>query len=276
MAEGKTVITLICERAAEVSDLLDKNDQISGMPDVKVVKFPCSGMIQPLMVEAALKAGASGVVICGCQIGDCYFREGNKMIRDRLLGARPPGLKKTVDRRRVMALWLSRPQKSRFLSETQEFVEYVARLDKTEAAKPAPAAKPVPAAVPKAPPSPTPPPAAAAPQPTTEPAKVEPVKVDVATAEPKKEAVEGDNIATTASTSSGVVSVAPAAETPVIKVVPTSTETAETAAVNRSEDEAKAEAAKTSLAQLKDVSRAGEAAKEGEKETPAESEKKES
>ncbi len=106
------------------------------MPDVHVVKFPCSGMIQPLMIEAAMKAGAGGVIVCGCQIGDCFYREGNKMIRERLLGERPPGLKKTVDRRRIMALWLSRRQKERFLSEAKEFVARMHTLDSQEAKVP--------------------------------------------------------------------------------------------------------------------------------------------
>lgn len=132
MAEEKTVITLICERAAEVDSVMSGDDKLKDMPNVKVVKFPCSGMIQPLMVEAAMKAGASGVVVCGCQIGDCYYREGNRMIKDRLMGTRPPGLKPRTDRRRVLALWLSRKQTDRFLSETKEFVSYVSDLDKEE------------------------------------------------------------------------------------------------------------------------------------------------
>ena len=132
MTAGKTVITLICERAADVNSLLDQKGSLSELPDVHVVKFPCSGMIQPLMIEAALKAGAGGVIVCGCQIGDCFYREGNKMIKERLLGERPPGLKKTVDRRRVMALWLSRRQKERFLTESKEFVLQMKKLDETE------------------------------------------------------------------------------------------------------------------------------------------------
>jgi len=136
MAEKKTVITLVCERAADLNDLLDSQGNITDMSDVHVVKFPCSGMIQPLMIEAALKAGASGVIVCGCQIGDCYYREGNKMIKERLLGERPPGLKKTVDRRRVIALWLSRMQKQRFISEAKEFVYRMQALDIAEAAVP--------------------------------------------------------------------------------------------------------------------------------------------
>jgi coenzyme F420-reducing hydrogenase delta subunit len=134
MTEQKRVITLLCERAADVNNLLDSSGEVKGVDGLVVVKFPCSGMIQPLMIEAALKAGASGVIVCGCQIGDCYYREGNKMIRERLLGERPPGLKKTVDRRRVVALWLSKLQKQRFISEAREFVAHVEKLDKQDAA----------------------------------------------------------------------------------------------------------------------------------------------
>jgi coenzyme F420-reducing hydrogenase delta subunit len=130
--ENKKVITLLCERAADVNNLLDSTGKVEGLSDLHVVKFPCSGMIQPLMIEAALKAGASGVIVCGCQIGDCYYREGNKMIRERLLGERPPGLKKAVDRRRVVGLWLSKLQRQRFLSEAKEFVAQVHKIDTQE------------------------------------------------------------------------------------------------------------------------------------------------
>lgn len=144
MAEEKTIITLMCERAADVNGILDAKGQCTTVDGVSVVKLPCSGMIQTLMIDNALKAGASGVIVCGCQIGDCYYREGNRMIRERLLGERAPGLKKNVDRRRIMALWLSRLQRGKFESEAKEFVAYIRDLDSKEPAKvaAAPAAKP--------------------------------------------------------------------------------------------------------------------------------------
>jgi coenzyme F420-reducing hydrogenase delta subunit len=126
------IVTLICERSCDLSKHLDSGSVVKGMPGCYVVKFPCSGMIQPLMIEAALANGADGVVVTGCKIGDCYFREGNKMIRDRLLGERPPGLKKTVDRRRVIGLWLSAVQTKRFLSELDEFSRELTRLPAAE------------------------------------------------------------------------------------------------------------------------------------------------
>ncbi|MBS1955541.1 MAG: hydrogenase iron-sulfur subunit [Cyanobacteria bacterium SZAS-4] len=143
--ENNKVITLMCERSADVNDLLDADGKIKSVDGLHAVKLPCSGMVQPIMIETALKQGAAGVIVCGCQIGDCYYREGNKMIRERLLGERVPTLKKATDRRRILALWLSRPQKERFIAEAGEFVKFVQGLPAPEPAA-APAAKPAPAA----------------------------------------------------------------------------------------------------------------------------------
>lgn len=126
-------MTLICERSCDLGSLVDNTtSQLKDVPGCYVVRFPCSGMIQPLMIEAALKNGADGVVVTGCQIGDCYYREGNKMLRERLLGERPPGLKKATDRRRVIGLWLSRVQPQRLLTEVKEFKDVVSNLPAPE------------------------------------------------------------------------------------------------------------------------------------------------
>ncbi len=127
------IMTLICERSCDLDKHVDSKSQLKDIPGCYVVKFPCSGMIQPLMIEAALKNGADGVVVTGCQIGDCYYREGNKMIRERLLGERPPGLKKAVDRRRVIGLWLSKVQPKRLLDEVKEFAAVLEKLPAADA-----------------------------------------------------------------------------------------------------------------------------------------------
>ena len=181
MAETKSVISLVCERAADLGGVCDAQGAVKDVPGLHVIKLPCSGMIQPLMIDQAMKSGAEGVIVMGCQIGDCYYREGNKMIRERLLGERQPGLKKTVDRRRVIALWLSRVQTKQFLSEAKEFVAHVRALPAVEAAKPAAAAAKPAAATPAAK-------AAAVPTPVAETPKAVEKKVDAAkVVDPEKE-----------------------------------------------------------------------------------------
>jgi coenzyme F420-reducing hydrogenase delta subunit len=78
------------------------------------------------MIEAAFNAGADGVIAMGCQIGDCHFREGNKFCRERLLGQRPPMIKKTVPKRRLKGLWMSEVQVEDFKARVEDFKGYVA------------------------------------------------------------------------------------------------------------------------------------------------------
>lgn len=102
-----TMIGLVCERSVDFEDKLDANGYMLDNPGVRIIKVPCSGQIQPIMIETALKKGAEGVFCTGCRIGDCHYREGNKFLRERLLGKRMPKLKPNVDKKRVQAYWLS-------------------------------------------------------------------------------------------------------------------------------------------------------------------------
>src|SRR5690606_13096630 len=116
------MVGIVCERSVDLTDKLDENGFMKDNPDVKIVKVPCSGQIQPIMIEAGLKKGADGVFCTGCRIGDCHYREGNKFLKERLMGKRMPKLKPTVDKRRVQAYWLSALEYDKFKDLIEDFV----------------------------------------------------------------------------------------------------------------------------------------------------------
>ncbi|MBI5181958.1 MAG: hydrogenase iron-sulfur subunit [Nitrospirae bacterium] len=118
------LIGFICENS--VSELINiKAKSLKDMPDVPVIMFPCVGMLNHSMVEYALKSGADGVFVCGCQIKECYYREGSKWTRERLNGDRAPVLvlKEGVDYSRIRAYWLSPLQGKSLLNEINIFRE---------------------------------------------------------------------------------------------------------------------------------------------------------
>ena len=51
--------------------------QIIYPPNVRVIKFMCSGRIDPEFVLQSYRKGADGVLILGCHFGDCHYKEGN-------------------------------------------------------------------------------------------------------------------------------------------------------------------------------------------------------
>jgi F420-non-reducing hydrogenase iron-sulfur subunit len=125
-AKDTKVLVIACERSVNLEKDLDDR-KLKGVENAYVVQVPCSGMIQPRMIEAAFKDGADGVIAMGCQIGDCHFREGNKFCRERLLGLRPPVIKKSVPKNRLKGLWMSEVQVNTFKQRVQEFQEHVAK-----------------------------------------------------------------------------------------------------------------------------------------------------
>ena len=77
------------------------------MINVKVISLPCIGMIQPEMIEIGFNAGADGIFVSGCVMGDCHYRKGNIWLQARLRDKRPPLLDKRIDRHRIRECRLS-------------------------------------------------------------------------------------------------------------------------------------------------------------------------
>jgi F420-non-reducing hydrogenase iron-sulfur subunit len=116
------IIGLVCERAIEGEQTVFDGDRMKDLPNVKVVKFVCSGMIRPKMLENALSKGADGVFVTGCAFGDCTYRTGNILIRDRIQGKRNPRLRsKRVETDRIDMFYLAISDEARFVEEVRAF-----------------------------------------------------------------------------------------------------------------------------------------------------------
>lgn len=123
----KKILGLCCERSVDLTKHLT-NNRLNDKPNVSIVQLTCSGEIQPNMIEHGFKSGADAVFVMGCQIGDCHFREGNKWCQARLLGERPPNIKKTVDKNKLRGFWLSKVDYDKFIDELNKFEKDIEAL----------------------------------------------------------------------------------------------------------------------------------------------------
>ncbi len=117
------LIGIVCERSVDLTDQLDEKGCLKDDATVKIIPVPCSGLIQPIMMESALKNGAQGCFATGCRMGDCHYRDGNRFLEQRLEGTRMPKLKPSVDKDRVEAYWLSAVEYEKFRHLIEEFQE---------------------------------------------------------------------------------------------------------------------------------------------------------
>jgi F420-non-reducing hydrogenase iron-sulfur subunit len=109
------------------------------LPNVTLIKVPCSGFIRPSWLEFALRNGADGAFVCGCPLGDCFNRLGNNLIQDRVVQMRRRLERQKMHPDRVATIYHGLHEQAQFVQAVREFSERVAKLP---APPPAPARRP--------------------------------------------------------------------------------------------------------------------------------------
>ena len=94
-------------------------------PNVRIIRVPCSGRINPLIILKALISGADGVLISGCHPGDCHYLQGNYVARRKFTVLK--GLLKMVGawQDRVFFSWVSAAEGQRFAEVISEVTESI-------------------------------------------------------------------------------------------------------------------------------------------------------
>jgi quinol-cytochrome oxidoreductase complex cytochrome b subunit/coenzyme F420-reducing hydrogenase delta subunit/Pyruvate/2-oxoacid:ferredoxin oxidoreductase delta subunit len=86
----------------------DYSVRVAGLaqPGVATLSLPCAGMLPPSAIDYLLRAGgADGVVVTGCDAGDCHFRHGDRWVEARVARERMPKLRSRVPRERLLLSW---------------------------------------------------------------------------------------------------------------------------------------------------------------------------
>jgi len=99
--------------------------------DIATITLPCIGMLSPAFIEYALRQGAAGLLISGCRQGDCYYRLGDRWLRERLSRQRVPFLHRTVDTSRIVCTWLAATDSAIMDQEIAQFRRYLQQLSGT-------------------------------------------------------------------------------------------------------------------------------------------------
>jgi len=97
-------------------------------PNVRVIRVPCSGRINPLYIIKALLEGADGVMVSGCHPGDCHYLVGNYYARRRFIVLKKLLTTAGFEADRVHFTWVSASEGVRFADVVREVTERVSAL----------------------------------------------------------------------------------------------------------------------------------------------------
>ena len=100
--------------------------------NIRVVRIPCTGRLDPILILRALREGADGVLVAGCHPGECNYTTGNLYARRRLMLFKRMLAFIGIEDDRVHYAWISSAEGGKFASVAREVIEKVRALGPAE------------------------------------------------------------------------------------------------------------------------------------------------
>jgi F420-non-reducing hydrogenase iron-sulfur subunit len=122
------IVGFLCNWCSYAGADLAGTSRIPYPANIRIIRVPCSGRVDPLFVLKAFQEGADGVLVAGCHPGDCHYGEGNYHARRRyaLMHRFLDFVGIEADRLRID--WVSSSEGTRFAQIVAEFTEKVRDL----------------------------------------------------------------------------------------------------------------------------------------------------
>ncbi len=96
--------------------------------NVRIIRLPCTGRIDPLFIIKAFERGADGVIVSGCHPADCHYTAGNYHARRRFIVFRELLGFMGVNLDRVTFSWVSAGEGAKWRDVVNDSVARVREL----------------------------------------------------------------------------------------------------------------------------------------------------
>jgi F420-non-reducing hydrogenase iron-sulfur subunit len=122
------IIAFACNWCSYAGADLAGVSRIQYPPTTRVIRVMCSGRVSPMFVLEALRAGADGVLVTGCHLGDCHYISGNEKAQRNVETARNLIELLGLEPERLRLEWISAAEGARFAQVVQDFTEQIREL----------------------------------------------------------------------------------------------------------------------------------------------------
>jgi F420-non-reducing hydrogenase iron-sulfur subunit len=108
------VVAFVCNWCTYAGADLTGTSRIKYATNVRIVRFPCTGRIDYMLILKAFGEGADGVIVSGCHPNDCHYTSGNFHARRRWIVFRGLLDFMGIDIRRITFSWVSAAEGSKW------------------------------------------------------------------------------------------------------------------------------------------------------------------
>jgi F420-non-reducing hydrogenase iron-sulfur subunit len=122
------IVGFLCNWCSYAGADMAGTSRTSYAPNIRIIRVPCSGRVDPLFILKAFQQGADGVLVAGCHPGDCHYSEGNYFARRRYAVMHQLMDFAGVEKERVRLDWVSASEGAKWARVVNEFTESVKKL----------------------------------------------------------------------------------------------------------------------------------------------------
>ncbi len=122
------IIAFLCNWCSYAGADLAGVSRMQYAPNIRIIRVPCSGRINPLHIISALRGGADGILVSGCHPGDCHYISGNLVARRKFSMLKNFLEHVGICPERVQFSWVSAAEGARFASLVDKVVADIKKI----------------------------------------------------------------------------------------------------------------------------------------------------
>lgn len=122
------IVAFVCNWCTYAGADLAGTSRIKYAPNVKIIRFPCTGRIDFLILLKAFENGADGIIVSGCHPNDCHYSSGNFHARRRWMTFRSLLTFVGIDPERVTFSWISAAEGTKWADLANSTVDKIKKL----------------------------------------------------------------------------------------------------------------------------------------------------
>jgi F420-non-reducing hydrogenase iron-sulfur subunit len=117
------IVAFLCNWCSYAGADLAGISRMQYPPNIRIIRVPCSGRINPMFIIKALQIGADGVLVSGCHPGDCHYLSGNYTARRKFALLKNFLEYLGIEPERVRFSWVSAAEGEKFQHLITEVVQ---------------------------------------------------------------------------------------------------------------------------------------------------------
>lgn len=122
------IIAFVCNWCTYAGADLAGTSRIKYQSNIRIVRFPCTGRIDFMLILKALQNGADGIIVSGCHPNDCHYTSGNFHARRRWMIFNSLMDILGIEKDRIVFSWVSAAEGAKWAELVNKVVDDIRKL----------------------------------------------------------------------------------------------------------------------------------------------------